>query len=132
MLRTGGLHDIPVHECLRLLAQDPVHVGRVGLVANGEPVVLPVNYRYYEAAVILRTASQEILEAARGQQVLAFQVDVVDPAWESGWSVLVRGQAAEVVRPERLASVPLRTWAPREGSAYVRIPATKVTGRRLA
>jgi uncharacterized protein len=131
----AGLHVLSADECLDLLATHPVHIGRVGFVTDGRPVVLPVNYRYRDGAVIIRTASPTLLAAvARGDEV-AFEVDSVNVAWEEGWSVLVQGRPAEVVDPgqlQRLESVPLRTWAPAEPARYVRIPVTAVTGRRIA
>jgi uncharacterized protein len=135
MSERHGLREIPMEECLRLLAGHHVHLGRIGIVLDGEPVILPMNYRYHDGAVVVRTGWEDLLEAAGRNDVLAFQVDSVDVGWEEGWSVLVRGRASEVVDPDqvnRLKGLPLRPWAPGERDRFVRIPATQVTGRRIA
>jgi uncharacterized protein len=130
-----GLQEIPMEECLRLLAGHPVHLGRVGVTVDGVPTILPMNYRYHDGAVVVRTGSNEVLGAAERNEIVSFEVDAINEAWEDGWSVLVRGRASEVVDPERLEQLrgfPLRAWAPGVRDRYVRIPATRVTGRRIA
>ena len=49
----AGLEILPFDECLRLLASVPV--GRVGFVADGEVVILPVNHVVDGQDVIFRT-----------------------------------------------------------------------------
>ena len=61
----AGLEILPVDECLRLLASVPV--GRVGFVADGEVVVLPVNHFVDGQDVIFRTAHGSKASAAEGQ-----------------------------------------------------------------
>ena len=51
----AGLEVLPFDSCLRLLAA--VSVGRVGFVADGEVVVLPVNFVVDGQYVVFRTAS---------------------------------------------------------------------------
>ncbi len=66
---------------------------------------------------------------------VAFEVDGVDEATRTGWSVLVRGEATEVTDPAELArlrQLPLSPWAPGAKTRYVRILPTVLTGRRIA
>jgi uncharacterized protein len=93
----AGLEILPFDECLRLLAS--VSVGRVGLVADGEVVVLPVNHVVDGQDVIFRTAHGSKLSAAQGQDRAAFEADHYNEQTRSGWSVLVTGRA-EVVEAE--------------------------------
>jgi hypothetical protein len=70
----------------------------------------------------------------RGGRV-AFEVDGVEEATRTGWSVLVRGEAVEVTDPAGLARVrklALYPWAPGAKARYVRILPTVLTGRRIA
>ena len=69
----AGLEILPFDECLRLLASVPV--GRVGFVADGEVVVLPVNQLVDGQDVIFRTAHGSKLSAAEGQDLAAFEAD---------------------------------------------------------
>lgn len=97
--------------------------------------MLPVNYRIVDGEVVLRTAIwTQLYATAMQRRWVAFEVDAVDPLWEDGWSVLVRGPAREVTDPERihhLRTLPLRAWVSVERTRYVTISPSKVTGRRL-
>ena len=93
----AGLEILPFDECLRLLASVPV--GRVGFVADGEVVVLPVNHVVDGQDVIFRTAHGSKAAAASGQDHAAFEADHYNEQTRTGWSVLVNGRA-EVVDAE--------------------------------
>ena len=69
----AGLEVLPFEECLRLLASVPV--GRVGFVAEGEVVMLPVNHLVDGTDVGFCTAFGSKLAAAEGQKVAAFEAD---------------------------------------------------------
>ena len=120
-------------ECFRLLAAH--HLGRVVLVDELGPAAFPVNYVLRGHAVLFRTDEGSKLDAAlRGARV-AFQIDGADPAARTGWSVLVRAEAVEVVDSGDLAQVrelPLYPWAPGAKSHYVRLLPALLTGRRIA
>lgn len=126
------LHELPVDECLCLLAA--MSVGRLGLTAPGGPVILPVNYALDGRTVIFRTAEGGKLDAAVGGAPVAFQVDRLQPADESGWSVLVRGTAEVVSDPaelDRARELLAQPWAPGERQHVVRIRPESVTGRTI-
>jgi len=95
------------------------------------PTILPVNYVLVDGFVVFRTGAGGRLEAAlRGEQI-AFEIDGVDAADRTGWSVLVRGHAERVSDPTELArlrAMPLVAWAPGAKPHYVRIRANAVTG----
>ena len=121
-------------ECLRLLASVPV--GRVGVTIDALPAVLPVNFVVSDGAVVFRTVRGTKLDAATAGAVVAFEADGYGPATATGaWSVLVRGVARELIRPDELSTartLPLESWA-WEGGAdrFVRIEPTVLTGRRV-
>jgi nitroimidazol reductase NimA-like FMN-containing flavoprotein (pyridoxamine 5'-phosphate oxidase superfamily) len=128
----AGLEILPFDECLRLLASVPV--GRVGFVADGEIVVLPVNHVVDGHDVVFRTTHGSKLAAAEGQNLAAFEADYYDGQTRSGWSVLVSGRA-EVIDAEadvrRLSRRGLHPWAAAvQRPFWIRIRPASVTGRQ--
>jgi uncharacterized protein len=129
----AGLEVLPFEECLRLLAAVPV--GRVGLVAEGEVVVLPVNHVVDGQDPVFLTARGSKLSAAEQQNVAAFEADHFDEQSRTGWSVLITGHA-EVIYEEaeiqRLSRYGLHPWPhATERPVWMRIRALSVSGRRI-
>jgi nitroimidazol reductase NimA-like FMN-containing flavoprotein (pyridoxamine 5'-phosphate oxidase superfamily) len=127
---------LPFDECLRLLASVPV--GRVGFVADGEVVVLPVNHFVDGQDIIFRTGHGSKVSAAEGQNRAAFEADYYNAQTQAGWSVLVNGRA-EMVEGEadiqrlglsssRLGVYPWVTAA--RHPFWMRIRPTSVSGRQ--
>jgi uncharacterized protein len=129
----AGLEVLSLDECLRLLAAVPV--GRVGLVSDGEIVVLPVNYVLDGQDPVFLTARGSKLSAAEQQNVAAFEADHFDEQTRTGWSVLITGHAEVVYEDteiERLSRFGLHPWASAtERPVWVRIRALSVSGRRI-
>ena len=89
-LDQGGLDEIDVAECWRLLATQPV--GRVAVIVGQYPLVFPVNYALDGMHVVFRTGVGTKLWGIDRSNV-TFEVDELDLAGRSGWSVMVRGAA---------------------------------------
>jgi uncharacterized protein len=128
----AGLEILPFAECLRLLASVPV--GRVGFIADGELVILPVNHVVDGQDVVFRTAYGSTLSAAEGQDLATFEADHYDERARCGWSVVVTGRA-EVVDAEaevqRLTRRGLHPWVTAvQHPFWVRIRPTSVSGRQ--
>lgn len=128
----AGLEILPFGECLRLLASVPV--GRVGFIADGEIVMLPVNHMVDGQDVVFRTAHGSKLSAAEGRELATFEADSYDEQTRSGWSVLVTGRA-EVVEAEddvqRLTRRGLHPWATAvQRPFWIRIRPVSVSGRQ--
>ena len=120
-------------ECEALLAS--ARVGRLAFVVAGWPTVLPVNYRLDGGDVVFRTGEGGKLLAVSGAARVAFQVDAFDTMYQSGWSVLLHGVAAEITDPGELGREEwseLRAWAGGPKQHLVRISVLEVSGRRLA
>lgn len=120
-------------ECFGLLARE--QLGRVTFVDDRGPMVLPVNFVLDRQMVVFRTDDGAKLDVARCGGRVAFEVDGTDAATHTGWSVVVRGEAAEVTDPAELArlrGLPLDPWAPGTKSHYVRILPAALTGRRIS
>lgn len=129
----AGLEVLPVDQCRRLLASVPV--GRVGFIADGELVILPVNHVVDGHDVVFRTAWGLKLAATEGQNLVTFEADHYNEQARSGWSVVVTGRA-EVVEAEadvqRLARRGLHPWATAgQRPFWIRIRPTSVSGRQI-
>lgn len=70
-----GIAALSAEECRARLAAHPVHIGRVAFVDDGYPVVLPVNHRLLDGAVVFRTGLGSRLDAALRGAAVSFQVD---------------------------------------------------------
>jgi hypothetical protein len=133
--RTGDawLEELSYENCLALLRQQAV--GRIGVVVDGHPIVLPVNYRLVETSAItwiaIRTRPGNVIEQAGAN--VAFEIDGVDAAHRQGWSVLVRGTLHHVDPDaadfrERFDPGP---WMRADREAWLVIEPFAITGRQL-
>jgi nitroimidazol reductase NimA-like FMN-containing flavoprotein (pyridoxamine 5'-phosphate oxidase superfamily) len=124
------LDAIDPDECLALLERH--HIGRIGVVVDGQPLVLPVNYAMSGSDVVFRSDEGTKLHGALGGRV-AFEIDGHDNVYHEGWSVLVVGRAEAVSDRARLRQyeqLPLVPWTGPK-ARWVRIHADAVTGRRI-
>jgi hypothetical protein len=126
------LEELPESECLEYLRAFPV--GRLAIVVDEHPVIVPVNYRLVETVglrwIAIRTKPGGLV--TQGTPKVAFEIDGVDEIRRQGWSVLVRGtllpvdpDAAEF--RERFDSSP---WL-HDRDAWFIIEPFSITGRRL-
>lgn len=119
--------------CLELLAHHRF-LGRLAIVIDGRPIILPVNYLFEDESIVFSTASGTKLHAVVGGADVAFEVDDSVPLHHSGWSVLVQGHAEVITDPgevARLRSGPLRPWAKGAQGHWVRISVNEISGRRI-
>ncbi|MFJ5260075.1 pyridoxamine 5'-phosphate oxidase family protein [Streptomyces sp. NPDC088387] len=130
--RTPQFTELDADECRALLGTHGV--GRIAVPADEGPLVVPVNYGVVDGAIVFRTAVGATPSLAAGHRV-AFEVDRVDDALSSGWSVLVLGNAQTVTDPaetRRLdGQVHSRPWAGGGRDLWMRVAADTVTGRRI-
>jgi hypothetical protein len=89
--------ELTEDECRGLLGER--HLARLALVDADGPVILPVNSTLDGGAVVFRTDPGSKLDAATAGATVAVEVDADDERDRTGWSVMVRGQAAEVSDP---------------------------------
>jgi nitroimidazol reductase NimA-like FMN-containing flavoprotein (pyridoxamine 5'-phosphate oxidase superfamily) len=127
------LTPLPEAECWDLLAS--ARLGRVGVVVDGRPEVLPANYVLDGETVLFRTAEGTMLDEAASNFV-AFEVDRIDEETHEGWSILVHGRAEDIshalgANSERMRALPLITWAPGARHRWIHIRPDRITGRRL-
>ncbi len=127
------LEELSFEECLDLLRQGSV--GRIAVVVNEFPVILPINYRLVEtdgiAWIAVRTRPGNVIDSA--EMNVAFEIDGIDEYHAQGWSVLARGTLHRVDPDaadfrERFDPQP---WLLEERDAWLVIQPFAITGRRL-
>ena len=130
----SGIEIVERDECLALLAGE--EVGRLGVVFGGQPEIFPVNYVLDGDGVVFRTDAGTKLAGATGGPVV-FEVDHLDRAAKSAWSVILHGHADQVTvfhSPElrqRMSQVSLYPWTRTAKPYLVRITPRLMTGRRI-
>ena len=118
--------------CLDLLRQQ--RVGRLGFVADGWPIILPVNYALDGETIVFRSGLGTKLSAVRQSTPVSFEVDELDDVHRSGRSVLVLGMASEIEDEAGLArakGLPLRPWSTAPKDFWIRVDPVQITGRAL-
>lgn len=119
-------------ECWRLLRT--TDVGRLAVSIRNNPDIFPVNYAVDGETVVINTAPGTKLAAAVLGRAVAFEADVLDPITRTGWSVVLKGNAAEVEDIEELLAAEqlgLETWTATDKTRYLRLDPDIVTGRRI-
>jgi nitroimidazol reductase NimA-like FMN-containing flavoprotein (pyridoxamine 5'-phosphate oxidase superfamily) len=131
-MTNGLLKELSLEECLRMLRAHVV--GRIAVVVDEFPVVLPVNYRLVETAgrtwIAIRTRPGNVLD--RADLPAAFEIDEVDSVHHQGWSVLARGTLHHVnpdVADFREVFDPEPWLAERD--AWLIVDPFAITGRQL-
>jgi len=116
-----------------LVALRTERIGRIVLTERAMPVAVPVSYLVTNDSVVVRLPDEGASDWHAAGSVVALEADAHDV--DGGWSVLVLGMADQVTDTGQIdgfdRTVPI-TWADTPGSAaYLRIPFSLVTGRRL-
>jgi uncharacterized protein len=128
----GRLEILTPDECRRLL--DSSQVGRLGYCTDFGPRIVPMNYTLVGDTLIFRTGAST--EAARHvpSHAVAFEVDQLDASSETGWSVLVLGNARLLdyasLRMLDLRQTP-RPWPEGQRPLILQLPLSSMTGRRV-
>jgi len=127
------METMPHEDCLYHLRT--ARIGRVAFLWDGYPIILPVNHGVHGDSVVFRTGEGSKLAAADNELPVAFEVDAIDADLRAGWSVVVRGEAHTVDRPEEieeLRSLRLWPWADAvKREHWVKIRSYEITGRRI-
>lgn len=132
------LEELTEAESLQLIEQ--AEIGRIGYSGRYGPVVVPVTYKIVDGSVVFRTAVGGALGEdlrtgiADAEYKVAFEIDTLDPASRTGWSVMIQGAAHHVDDETERAEVELagiESWAGGEREHFVRIMPTAITGRRI-
>jgi hypothetical protein len=128
----NGLEMLSRAEAIAFL--ETGEVGRLVYTRRALPAVIPVNYVVRDGGILIWTGSTSSLGQAVRGAVVAFQVDELDRATRTGWSVTVTGSAQLVTDEAQLAKARVdgpQPWAPGIKDHLIFIPLTMVTGRWL-
>lgn len=111
-----------------------VRVGRVALPDDPSPTVLPVDFVVHGDHVLFRTVEGAKLDVAHAHGPASFQADGVDPTFDTGWSVLVRGHLVELDSPsddEQAAIDRLHPLVGGDRAHVVALTIESLSGRRV-
>ncbi|KRC50289.1 MULTISPECIES: pyridoxamine 5'-phosphate oxidase family protein [unclassified Nocardioides] len=127
-----SLERLDQDQCAGLLAAGVY--GRLVLLADGRPEIVPVNYTTHAGAAWVRTSPGSLLDRYADGAALLLEVDHVDHERAHGWSVVARGRG-ERVSDEELRSADLHfpgppRWVRHDDAAWVRLRWDELTGRR--
>src|ERR1700748_56942 len=113
------IEELDEAESLQLIAAG--ELGRIAYQSRFGPAVLPVNYKWYDGAVVFRTARHSALDEdlqtgiSGGDYLVAFEIDEIDNPGRQGWSVLIQGPAHHVEGETESAAAAedgLEAWTP--------------------
>jgi nitroimidazol reductase NimA-like FMN-containing flavoprotein (pyridoxamine 5'-phosphate oxidase superfamily) len=126
-------------ESLRLAGQQ--QVGRIGFTGRYGPVVLPVNFKVVDRSIVFRTDEGSPLEEdlrtgiTAAEYRVAFEIDDIQSAERTGWSVLIQGAAHfledEDERAAALDGVTIDPWVGGDKDVYIQIKPARISGRRV-
>jgi uncharacterized protein len=129
----AAFEELGRDECLALLSTQ--RLGRLGVVVDGVPLVLPMGFVLDGETVVLQTnKGTKTLHAPLTS--VTFEVDHVDWEQQVGWSVLVQGVGEDIStaideRSEALRSLAAHSWAPPPADRWLTIVPRSITGRRV-
>jgi hypothetical protein len=126
----GGLAELTAYESWGLL--DSEEIARVAWHGREGVSIVPVNYTVADGSLWFRTDPYSTLGRECAGQRLAIEIDHLDRATQSAWSVVISGvaelvDAADV--PDILAD--LRVWPSGHRPLFIRVEPVDVTGRKL-
>jgi nitroimidazol reductase NimA-like FMN-containing flavoprotein (pyridoxamine 5'-phosphate oxidase superfamily) len=133
------VEELTEAESLRLIAQE--EIGRIAFTSRYGPVIEPVNYKVLDGSVAFRTAAGDSIAEdlrtgiADAEYMVAFEIDHLNPAERTGWSVLLQGAAHYVEDEEERAVVRkagIEPWVGGKREVYIRITPTTISGRRIS
>ncbi|BDY26421.1 MULTISPECIES: pyridoxamine 5'-phosphate oxidase family protein [Mycolicibacterium] len=109
-----------------------VSLGRLVTTVDNEAHIFPVNFVVQHHTILFRTAEGTKLISAAMNRAVLFEAD--DHNAVEGWSVIVRGVARTLRTDDELseaAQAQLLPWTATTKTHFVRVSATRITGRRF-
>jgi nitroimidazol reductase NimA-like FMN-containing flavoprotein (pyridoxamine 5'-phosphate oxidase superfamily) len=128
------VHELSGDECRSLIESQ--EVGRLAVIIGGYPEVFPVNYAIVRDRIVVRTDPGAKLARAQFERV-CFQVDDLDRATRTGWSVLIKGVVHRLDDTHHLgdeiarAAQRIAPWVGSERRQVLVITPVSTTGRRI-
>ena len=132
------LEELTEAESLGLIEQ--AQIGRIGFSGRYGPIVWPVDYKVVDGSVVFRVAvGSSIGEDLRtgiadAEYKVAFEIDEIDAATRTGWSVMIQGAAHHVDDEQERQAVlgaGIEPWPGGQREQFVQIRPTVISGRRI-
>ncbi len=125
------LRELSPEDCRLLLRTS--RLGRLAFMVNDQVMILPVNYVFDGASIVVRTAPGLKLDEAP-MRTAAFEIGEADPEGSWGWSVVVQGPCFDVSDAideptARLRELPVQPWPSGSRDHWLRVIARTITGR---
>jgi nitroimidazol reductase NimA-like FMN-containing flavoprotein (pyridoxamine 5'-phosphate oxidase superfamily) len=124
------LETLNVEDCTQRLRA--TNVGRIAVIHDGHPMVVPVNYKLVETTgtlwIALRTRPGNVIDQP-GTPV-ALEIDDIDRVNHRGWSVVVRGTLHHAAGDFRERFDP-EPWLDDERDTWLLIEISIISGRQL-
>jgi len=129
----GVIEELGREECLALMSTQ--RLGRLGVMVDGVPLVLPMQFLLDGETVVLQT-NQGAKALHAPLTSVSFEVDQVDWDQGVGWSVIIQGLGEDIStaideRSEALRSLAVHSWAPPPADRWLMIIPRVITGRRV-
>jgi uncharacterized protein len=107
--------------------------GRMAYHLADEVHIAPVNYAVDQGRLIFRTSEGSKLLGVVMNEDVAFEIDRIDDAVETAWSVIARGRAHILDGDEarQADNLRLRPWVSSEKHNVVAITVEEVSGREF-
>ena len=131
--RVVSTDDLTDEVCWHLVAGS--RLARAGFVFDGEPWILPFNFAMRDRALVFRTAAGSMLHSLGNGAAVAVEVDNVDQAAQTGWSVVVRGRVWEITDPKEVATFAdgaVQPWAPGPKERWMWVLPHAISGRAIS
>ena len=128
------LERLSRYDCWRLLSEvaGPDAIARIVWSGPDGMAIVPMNFTVADGNIWFQTASDSSLaRESRDQQVLV-EVDQIDPASRTGWSVVVSGVATCLPSEQDPGLLgDLRVWPQGPRDLLLKVEPQDLTGRRL-
>lgn len=128
----AALLELTTEQCVERLRA--AHVGRIAVVVNEFPIVLPVNFRVVDMPgtpwLAFRTRKGNVLD--RAAIPAAIEIDGIDLVDRRGWAVLAQGTLHHVdpTAADFEGRFDPGTWLP-DREAWLAVIPFAITGRRI-
>lgn len=127
-----GPTELSRTDCLNHIAG--TGIARIAFITPDGPHVVPVNYVADDTVLAVTTTPYSLLGSTVRGAVVAIEIDELDHAARSGWSVIVRGKAEQIddaAAIARLHSLGLEPWAGGNRPLHLQIQFTnaEISGR---
>jgi hypothetical protein len=129
------LEQLSRYDCWQLVSEagGPDGIARVVWSGPEGPAILPVNFTVADGFLWFQTTEGSRLARQCADQRVLVEVDDIDPASHTGWSVVVSGLATCVPPDEDPGLLGgLLVWPSGPRDLLVKVEADELTGRRLA